>query len=94
VADQDIGKPYTEERYGNIITRRFRADVPIGDLIWHRDEHNRKIKVVRGKGWQFQFDNELPQDLQEGEIVLVPREIYHRLLRGYTDLILEITETR
>jgi hypothetical protein len=86
------GKPYTESRHNNVIVRAFKKDVPIGDLIWHRDEHNRKLTVISGKGWQFQFDNALPQELHEGEIILIPRETYHRLLRGYTDLILEITE--
>lgn len=88
------GKPYSEECYGNIIIRQFSANVPIGDLIWHKDEHNRKVRILSGQGWQFQIDNQLPYDIIEGEVILVPRETYHRLLRGYTDLILEITECR
>jgi len=88
-----IGKPYSEFRRDGVIVREFKKDIPVGDLIWHRDKHNRKLTVISGKGWQFQFDNALPQDLHEGEIILIPRETYHRLLRGYTDLIIEIIES-
>lgn len=92
MAGQDTGSPYTESRNGDCIIREFSKDVPVGDLIWHRDEHDRKIKIISGEGWQFQFDNQLPQDIVVEQIILVPKETYHRLLRGYTDLVLEITE--
>ena len=94
MAEAVTGKPYSEEHCGSIIVRYFSATVPVGDLIWHKDEHNRKVKIISGKGWQFQFDDQLPYDLYEGEIILIPKETYHRLLRGYTDLILEITENQ
>ena len=87
------GKPYLESRNGNTIIRKFSVNTPVGDLVWHRDEHSRKVRVLEGDGWQFQFDNELPQPLVPGQIILVPREVYHRVLLGYTDLILEITES-
>ena len=87
------GKPYRESRNGNVIVREFSVNIPIGDLVWHCDEYSRKIKVLEGDGWQFQFDNELPQTLVPGQVILVPRETYHRVLIGYTNLILEITES-
>jgi len=83
--------PYTDEVYGNIIVRRFSKHVPIGDLTWCTCNQNNKVKVIKGQGWQLQFDNQNPTELQEGEIILIPQKTYHRLLRGYTDLILEIT---
>lgn len=82
------GKPYTDK--DNI--RTFSQDVEEQELVWHRDHNTRLVEVKQGKGWQIQLDNKLPITLKEGEAVVIPKETYHRLLKGTTDLVVEITE--
>jgi len=87
-----MDKPYTDKCNGNVITRHFSVNVPIGDLVWEKNEKNYKTLVVNGEGWSLQFDNEDPNELHAGEILLIPRNTYYRFLRGYTDLLIEITD--
>jgi len=61
-------------------------------LVWHRDKQDRTIKVLIGKGWMLQKDNELPIRLEEDEDYFIPKMSYHRLLKGDGDLVLEIVK--
>jgi len=86
-------KPYFETRLENdTIYRRFEGTVEETDLVWHRDASDRQIKVVEGQGWQLQFDNELPIQLEEGKTYFIQREQYHRLIKGDGNLVIEIVE--
>ena len=81
-----LTNPYTH--IDNI--RTFSSDVDEMDLIWHRDDEDRTIEVLEGKGWQFQRDNELPLELKEGDSIFIPRHQVHRVIKGETDLKIKI----
>ena len=70
--------------------RTFSKDVDEMDLIWHRDDEDREIEILEGKGWQFQRDNELPLELKEGDSIFIPRHQVHRVIKGETDLKIKI----
>lgn len=70
--------------------RTFSKDVDEMDLIWHRDDEDRNIEVLEGKGWFFQRDNELPLELKEGDRIFIPRHQVHRVIKGTTDLKIKI----
>ena len=70
--------------------RTFSKDVDEMDLIWHRDDEDRNIEVLEGKGWFFQRDNELPLELKEGDRIFIPRHQVHRVIKGETDLKISI----
>jgi len=70
--------------------RTFSKDVNPKDLIWHMDDEDRNIKVLEGKGWKFQRDNELPLALTEGISIFIPRHQVHRVIKGKTDLKIKI----
>ena len=70
--------------------RTFSKDVDEMDLIWHRDDEDRNIEVLEGKGWFFQRDNELPLELKEGDRIFIPRHQVHRVIKGKTDLKISI----
>lgn len=72
--------------------RIFESDVSEIELTWHRDKQNRKIHVVSGFDWKLQYDNELPIDLKEGDVIEIQKMRYHRIIRGSTGLILRIEE--
>ena len=80
------GKPYRDVG----IVRIFSSDVDSEDLVWHRDKENRRVTVTDGEGWQFQFNGSLPFELTEGRIFDIPEGMYHRVIKGKTDLVLKI----
>ena len=85
-------KPYFETRLDNTVYRRFEGTVDESDLVWHRDANDRQIKVLEGKGWKLQLDNELPEELIPGNSYFIQAEEYHRLVKGQGQLILEVIE--
>ena len=87
------GRPYHDKRLSeNSFIRTFPAGVDIADLHWHRDHKTRTIRVIEGKGWQFQYDDKLPEQITQNTVFTIRKELYHRLLPGETDLVLEIQE--
>ena len=70
--------------------RTFSKDVNPKDLIWHMDDEDRNIEVLEGKGWKFQRDNELPLELTEGISIFIPQHQVHRVIKGKTDLKIQI----
>tara|TARA_B110000211_G_scaffold20667_1_gene21415 strand:+ start:145 stop:387 length:243 start_codon:yes stop_codon:yes gene_type:complete len=70
--------------------RTFSKDVNTMDLIWHMDDEDRNIEVLEGKGWKFQRDDELPLELTEGIRIFIPRHQVHRVIKGETDLKIQI----
>lgn len=79
-------RPYVDN--GNV--RSFSKDTPIEELVWHCDKEDRKIKVVSGEGWQLQYNGWLPILLRKDEEYFIEANLYHRLIIGATDLIVEI----
>ena len=84
--------PYDDKYVEDKIIRTFESFVHEDELIWHRDKKNRLVRVIKGSGWQFQYDNELPRPLSVGDSLYIEKDTFHRLLRGDTTLVLEIKE--
>jgi hypothetical protein len=84
--------PFCEVRHEKSLLRWFTEDVEEKELIWHKDRKDRKVRVIGGKNWQIQFDNELPIKLEQNKEYFVPKETYHRIIKGEYNLILEIEE--
>lgn len=87
-------KPYTQEVVGNYIIREFSQDVHNKELVWHRDEHDRIVEVIEGNKWRFQYDNQLPVTLEDGERFFIPKESYHRVIKGDGNLRIKIFEIK
>lgn len=81
-------KPYIDD--GD--TRTFSSDVDSDELIWHRDKRNRQITIISGTGWKLQLDDKLPVELIQGKLYDIPKEVYHRVIKGTDDLIIKIWE--
>jgi hypothetical protein len=91
VVENSFGNPYVETKLSpNTVRREFNYDVHDEDLVWHRDREDRRVTVVSGDDWGIQFDNELPQPLHPGDVVFIPKMVYHRLLIGTNDLVIDI----
>ena len=70
--------------------RSFSKNVKKLELVWHKDDEDRDIEILEGKGWQMQFDDELPFDLVKGDHIFIKRYRIHRIHKGVTDLKIRI----
>jgi quercetin dioxygenase-like cupin family protein len=86
-------QPYTNTVIStNTVVREFSQDTDPMSLVWHQDEEDRTIEILEGEGWQLQRDNELPLALQKGDIIFIPMGQIHRVIKGNTDLKIQITK--
>jgi hypothetical protein len=87
-------KPYTDksiEGSENCFQRTFSSSVDTSELVFHRDKKDRTIVACQNEGeWKLQMDNEVPAVVGEG--MFIPKEIYHRLIKGKGDLTVTIKE--
>ena len=80
---QDIGRPYLEEGE----ERTFTQEVTQDDLVWHKDREDRIIEPLHETDWKFQYDNEVPIDLDR---LFIEKGTYHRLIKGTGSLKLKV----
>lgn len=84
--------PFKQEQLSdNSFVRTFNQNVNNEELKWHRDYKDRTVFVLNENNWLIQFDNQLPEPLQE--MFFIKKGIYHRLIKGTTDLKIKIIET-
>jgi quercetin dioxygenase-like cupin family protein len=84
--------PYQQVTQDNTKIRKFTLEVDSEELVWHRDEKDRYVTILEGKDWEFQLDNELPLELKKGDRIFIPKQTYHRIIKGTTDLVIQIQE--
>lgn len=90
-----MNKPYTDEVKGRFKTRTFESNTNSHELVWHRDKADRIVTVLEGDGWFFQMDNNIPYELEEGDVLNIPKMEYHRIYKaGNGNLVLEIEESK
>jgi len=83
--------PFVETSLGNNqYIREFESDVNIDELEWHIDREDRIVEVIENTDWQLQLDNQLPVLLEK--TVFIPKETYHRIIKGNNKLIVKITK--
>jgi hypothetical protein len=70
--------------------RVFSENTDERELKWHVDNEDRAVKSLHKTGWMIQFDNELPKILEEGKEFLIPKGLYHRVIKGRGDLKVSI----
>jgi len=80
-----MSKPYIENK--NI--RLFSENTEDFELVWHRDKEDRIIEPIHDSNWKFQLDNNIPKKISK---TFVPKETYHRLIKGTGDLKLKVTK--
>ena len=86
---QVTGRPYSEKKEDGYIIREFSRNTPTYELVWHRDKKDRVVEAMNETDWMFQLDNEVPQRLTENKL-FIPKETYHRLIKGTDDLVVKI----
>lgn len=84
----DTTVPYKEYIIKGDLIREFSNDVPEHLLKWHWDEEDRIVTPINKNDWKFQFDNELP--IPFNQKVKIKAGVYHRIIKGSTDLKIKI----
>jgi hypothetical protein len=83
--------PFKEKKtHDNTSIREFSSSVDSSELIWHKDKEDRIVEVLQNSNWKFQMDNELPKVLKHR--LFIPKETYHRVIKGDGDLVVKITK--
>lgn len=84
-----MARPYSEKKKDGYILREFSRNISTFELVWHRDKKDRIVESIHETDWQFQLDNQLPQRLTKDKL-FIPKETYHRLIKGTGDLVVKI----
>lgn len=89
-----MSRPYRERvlQSGRIL-REFSHDVRSEELEWHMDRRDRRVTIIDDGGWKLQLESGLPFPLVNGATYEIPRESWHRVIRGHSDLKIIIDET-
>lgn len=87
-----VVNPYSEEVQDDVIHRVFKEDVDNEELVWHRDRKDRRVEIVESNKWFFQYEDQLPIEMKKGDVLNIPKESYHRIIKGNNDLIVKIFE--
>lgn len=86
-----VKNPFKQENISeNKFIRIFDENIPQEELVWHKDRNDRLVKVIKNENWKLQLDNQLPKLIETNDFI--PKETYHRLIKGKSELIVEITE--
>lgn len=87
--------PFEEKQISETIKiRTFKASTHNEELVWHRDAEDRSVRVLKGEGWYFQRDNELPILMTTNEVYLIKKCTWHRVIRKKecSELVVEVTK--
>lgn len=85
-------KPYQESIFENKIIRTFDPNVEESELKWHRDLKDRIVIIKKSGNWKFQMEDQLPVNLFENQEIFIPKDSWHRVIKGDSNLIVQITE--
>jgi hypothetical protein len=83
-------RPYQELRTFDFIYRKFTQDIDEEELVWHRDRKDREVQIIGETDWLFQLEDEIPQQLKN--TIFIPKDTYHRLIKGTGELNIHIIE--
>ena len=86
-----MDRPYIQQKKDNYIIREFNSNTSTFELVWHRDKEDRVVQAMHDTDWLFQLDNEVPKRLTKNKL-FIPKETYHRLIKGTGDLKVKIYE--
>jgi hypothetical protein len=83
-------RPYKEIQTQTCLYRKFTQDISEDELVWHRDQNDREVTIMDSTDWMFQFEDQLPFTLKD--TLFIPKETYHRLIKGTGTLNVQIQE--
>lgn len=73
----------------NTYTRIFREHTPESDLFWQKD-YDRTAQIVECTGWKLEVSDHC-RLLKPGDIIKIPANTYHKIIKGTGSFVVEIT---
>ena len=61
-----------------------------GFLSYHMDIEPRKVTIISGEGWKFQYEGEDEIDMTTNLVIDIPAMKSHKIIKGSTDLVVTI----
>jgi len=92
VVEDSIAENKLPLKTNNIKTRLLKENIESKELNWHFEKKDKKIKVIQSNDWMLQFENKTPRLLKEGQVISIPKDVYHRIIKGDGNLIIKIKE--
>lgn len=87
-----INFPFEQVVEDKKLIRTFHQDVEDDELKWHQDLKDRSVTILQSDGWEFQMDNGLPNKMNVGDKIFIPKFVWHRVIKGKGDLVVSIEE--
>lgn len=84
--------PFQQIEVDNKKIRTFSPDVDDYELKWHQDLTDRKVTIIESGGWSLQMEDKLPNKLENAKQIFIPKLVWHRVIKGEGELIVEIEE--
>lgn len=84
--------PFQQYIKSGKMVRVFNPDVDSEELKWHQDLNDRKVTIIESGGWSLQMEDNLPNKLSNTQQILIPKFVWHRVIRGNGQLVVEIEE--
>jgi hypothetical protein len=84
--------PFQQQIIEGKIVRTFTPDVDVAELKWHQDLKDRKVRIIEDGGWSFQIEDDLPNKLSVDQQIFIPKFVWHRVIKGKDNLVVEIEE--
>lgn len=80
---EEFNRPYNEfiNDVDNSIIREFN-EIDVSELVWHRDREDRLVLCLENTNWKLQLENELPILMQKNVEYFIPKNVYHRVIKG------------
>jgi hypothetical protein len=85
-------KPYLEDLDRERRYRKFDENLDESELVWHRDAEDRLVYPINDTDWMFQFEDRLPRYMSLDEAIFIPKNTFHRVIKGSGELGVEIIE--
>jgi hypothetical protein len=81
-------KPYNEKIENGFYERFFSKDSEPHDLVWHRDREDRIVEALEENDWMYQEENKTPINIKN--TIYIKKGVWHRVIKGKTDLKIKI----
>lgn len=87
--------PFNEvDLKGGLFLRVFKEGVDSEEMIWHRDREDRRVAILESNGWLLQMDNGVPVEMKPQDSFTIPKNTWHRVIKGKGDLKIIVEKLR
>lgn len=62
------------------------------ELEYHLDKTSRFVRVLNSSDWLFQFQNCKARKMTKGMVIHVSKRIKHKMIKGTTNLMVQVLE--